>query len=160
LPGVRSRSAKLLIWLLICQLGLSFTILVYLVTESPSHAFSVATAFLVNFFVLATTFWSMAVTMTISFVIVQRNWLLERLNTRVSLVAGLGTSGNYRMLRFHGLVWTFSAIFSIIPLAAGAYDGFSEDWYWFQSNVRSHWIGASCYYFPLGAGKSSSQTKS
>lgn len=153
LPGVRSRSATLLMWMLACQLGLSFSIVAYFCPKEPSHSTTVAVSFFINFFTIATMFWSVAVMMTMSFVIVQRNWLLQRLSSTVTTVTPMfGSSGRNRMLRFHAFVWLCSLFFSIIPLAVGSYDTFSEDWYWFKYNDRGDWIGFACYYLPLAGG--------
>jgi hypothetical protein len=152
LPGVRSRSAKLLLWMLFCQLGLSLTVFINFCVKSPTTKFSITITFFVNFFTLSTLFWSVAMTMTMSFVIVQRNWLLERLSMQSSPITGFSSSGRQRMIRFHVFVWSFSLCLSLLPLFLNAYGDFSVDWFWFRSSREAGWIGVGCYYTPLLAG--------
>jgi hypothetical protein len=148
-PALRSRSAKLVMWLSLSNIGLSLSIICGI--NQALHKDEINTfAFLINFFLLCNMFWSMAITKTMALVILQRNKLLSLLSQQTVTPKSMAAK---RMLSFHIVIVAGSCILSILPIACSSYASFSGKWYWYDTNNNAQIVAAVCYYVPLLLGK-------
>lgn len=149
-PKIRSRSFKLVVWLCISNLGLNAAVICALSNTYPSTSLNTFFAFLVNYFILSSVFWSMTVTKTMSMVILQRNKLLAMLSNNAIEPQKLAVK---RMIKFHLIVLVSSFVLSIIPVATDSLKDFTYSWYWYKSDRTSQIVAIVCYYGPLTVGE-------
>jgi len=132
---LRSRSAKLVVWLTVCVAGSDITALSFLNSDEASCSYY---ALFSSFYIISCALWSASISRTMSLVVIQRNDL-SRTVSRLDSYAG---SGRYqwkrielmRMLAFHAAVWGFSFACSIAVVCL-SFDEPVSDWCWY---VQDH----------------------
>jgi hypothetical protein len=138
-PSLRSRSAKLVVWLSLSNIGLCISIIAGMDQHSLDTFETRAYAFLINYFILSNLFWSAAITKTMAMV------TLQSVSTR--------NAQTKRMLRFHAIVHVFSMLLSLIPIFTRSYSAFDDYWYWYGTGDLDQGLAAMCYYVPMLLGR-------
>jgi hypothetical protein len=145
-PSLRSRSAKLVVWLSLSNIGLCISIMAGADQHTLDGVETKIFAFLINYFLLSNLFWSAAITKTMAMVILQRNKLLSLLSQQTVNTRTMQTK---RMLQFHVVILVFSLLLSLIPIFTKSYTAFDNYWYWYGTGDEDQGLAAVCYYFPL-----------
>jgi hypothetical protein len=150
-PSLRSRSAKLVVWLSLSNIGLCISIIAGMDQHSLDTFETRAYAFLINYFILSNLFWSAAITKTMAMVTLQRNRLVSLLSRQQSV--STRNAQTKRMLRFHAIVHVFSMLLSLIPIFTRSYSAFDDYWYWYGTGDLDQGLAAMCYYVPMLLGR-------
>jgi hypothetical protein len=107
-------------------------------------------SFFINFYILASLFWSVAITNTMALVIIQREKLLTLLSNNGIPSSRLAVK---RMMKFQVIIVGSAFVLSLIPALVDSYADSAANWYWYKPDGKSQLVALFCYYLPLAGGR-------